>query len=379
MNHPQLTGIESLMQLDPVWAIDPREIAPLGRIWSEGMSAAVRLYGQPDLNQLTDAQVRAVIAACGEATPGKMVARHSSGESRVVEGAVAVLPIHGEIFHRPNWLTRWGFGVSSEDWGRMFDSVAANDDIAAIVLDVDSPGGMHAGTQDMAERVFQARSADRPIIAVVNDTMASAAYWVGSGADEIVASHGSITGSIGVIMMHVEISGALKQEGVTVTFIQSVPFKKEANRFEPLSPEAEAHLQSITDEAHSDFIGAVARNRGVVSKDPDKQFGEGRFFGEVAAKKKGLVDRIGTLDDVLMSLGVANPGRRVPFEAKAEAGTLDLSRTDADGMVLDSNGERALCGGLPLKVVESLKDDPKQAPVGAGRRAARNRMAALGR
>ncbi|MDZ4250319.1 MAG: S49 family peptidase [Candidatus Nanopelagicales bacterium] len=292
--------MRELFDLDPVWCIRPEYVGEVCRDW-------LRMAGMEDTP-----------------TP-EMQAQKRGGEQRI-EGAVAVLPIHGPIFHRANLLTRWGYGCASEEWGRMFDSIAASDDIGAIVLDVDSPGGMHAGTEDMANRIYKARRAGRPIIAVSNDLMASAAYWAGSAADEVVVSPGSLTGSVGVILMHVEFSKALDAMGVKVNLIQAGEFKTEGNPYEPLTDEGRKHLQSLVDSAYADFRAGAARNRGVDADTVEMDFGQGRVYGERDAIRRGLADREATLDQVLLKLGVKNPGKQMPIGADRPAGIRNAMR-----------------------------------------------------
>ncbi len=313
-------ALKSLYALDPVWDIRPEAMHEVCWLWEW-------------LHSVGDGRVDGDLeAAIGQSEEPVVRAARERRTQQRVEGAVAVLPIHGPIFHRPNLYTRWGFGVSSEEFGRMFDQMAANEDVGAIVLDIDSPGGMHAGTEDLANRIYRARKADRPIIAVSNDLMASAAYWIGSSADEIVVSPGSLTGSIGTILMHVEMSKALESMGITVNVIHAGEFKKEGNPYEPLTDEGRAHLQSLVDAAYADFRNGVARNRGADIKTVESDFGQGRVYGEGEAIKRGMADREATLEGVLLRLGVKNPGKRQAIDASAESRSRrhDLARRRAE-------------------------------------------------
>jgi signal peptide peptidase SppA len=293
------SSLSALRALDPVWQIQYAAVPDLCAAWHwiNAMSQGV-----------SDDTIKEAIANSAE--PAVIAARHRRMRSlERVEGAVAVLPIRGVIFHRPNMFTRWGFGVSSEEFGRVFDEMAANSDVGAIVLDIDSPGGMHAGTEDLANKIFLARKAGRPIIAISNDMMASAAYWIASAADEIVASRGSITGSIGTILIHTEYSKALSDAGIVVNIIHAGQFKKEGNPYEPLTESARKHMQSLVDSAYADLIKSVAKHREVELEVVTTKYGQGRVYGEAQAVQRGLVDREATLDAVLIQLGVKSPGK----------------------------------------------------------------------
>src|SRR5690606_30987632 len=141
-----------------------------------------------------------------------------------------------------------------------------------------SPGGQVNGIQELSDLIYSARG-KKPIIAVANHMMASAAYWIGTAADEIVVSPSGEVGSIGVFAVHEDISGALAQDGVKVSIIKEGKYKAEANPFEPLNEEARAAIQESVSEAYGAFVGAVARNRSVDAEVVRNGFGEGRMMG----------------------------------------------------------------------------------------------------
>ena len=207
--------------------------------------------------------------------------------------------------------------------------MAANSDVGAIVLDIDSPGGMHAGTEDLANKIHAARKSDRPIIAISNDLMASAAYWIASAADQIVVSPGSITGSIGTILIHTEYSKALADAGIAVSVIHAGKFKSEGNPYEPLTDAARQHMQSLVDAAYADVIKSVARNREVELGVVENKYGQGRVYGEAQAKQRGLADREATLEAVLIKLGVKNPGKGNAMGGGEHGHGYDLARRRA--------------------------------------------------
>jgi signal peptide peptidase SppA len=214
-------------------------------------------------------------------------------------GAVAVVPIRGVIAHRMGSMDDTSGGTSTERVASMFRQVLADEQIGTIVFDVDSPGGTVQGCQELAAEIFAARGQKR-MIAVANSTMASAAYWIGCQADEVVAIPSAISvGSIGVFTVHEDLSKALEQEGVNVSLISAGKYKVEGNPFEPLSDEAKAVLQAKVDATYSQFVKDVARARGVSPSDVRNGFGEGRALGAAGAKAAGLVDRIATMDDTI--------------------------------------------------------------------------------
>lgn len=213
-------------------------------------------------------------------------------------GNVAVIPIRGVITHRSSWWKRelgWG---SIEDLRTMFRHAISDEAIGAIVLDVDSPGGTVDGVPEMADEIFAARG-QKPIIAVSNTLMCSAAYWLASQADKIVASPSADTGSIGVYTMHEDISEWLKQLGSTISLIFAGEHKVDGHPFAPLPDEVRAEIQSGVDEIYRDFLAAVGRGRGISAADVKAAYGDGRVFSAREAKKLGAADSIGTFDSAV--------------------------------------------------------------------------------
>lgn len=216
------------------------------------------------------------------------------------QGRIAVLPIAGPLLPRggTSWFGAWR-GMDSIR--AQLGALAADSDVTAIVLDIDSPGGTVAGAAETAAAVAAAAS-KKKVIAVANPQAASAAYWIGSQASEFVAAPGAEVGSIGVLSMHADVSQALQQAGVTMSVIRSAKFKGEGMPFSPLSDDARAFMQSRVDEAHGDFVRAVAAGRRTTQADVKDNFGEGRTVSATSAVKAGMADRIATLDSVIAGL-----------------------------------------------------------------------------
>ena len=216
-------------------------------------------------------------------------------------GKIAVLPLFGSIFPRANLMTNTSGATSAEVFGSQFDELVKNPDVSAIVLDVDSPGGQASGIPELSKKIYQARS-KKPIVAVANHDMDSAAYWIGSSASEVSVTPSGELGSIGVYAAHDDVSESLKQEGIKRTLISAGKYKTEGNPWEPLSEEAKATIQTGVDEFYDAFVKDVARNRGVKVADVRNGFGEGRVVGAHQAVELGMADRIETLDEAILRL-----------------------------------------------------------------------------
>jgi signal peptide peptidase SppA len=232
------------------------------------------------------------------------------------DGSVAVLPLRGVIANRMNMMSDISGGTSSEGFGRMFDAAMADDGVKAIILDVDSPGGVVSGTDELSSKIFAARGA-KPIIAHVNPMAASAAYWIATSAEEMVLNPSAEVGSIGVMGIHDDVSAALEKLGVKKTLIKAGKYKGEAAPFQPLSEEAIAHRQSQVNAYYDKFVRAVARNRNVSLAAVKDGFGQGRMVMAEQAVAEGMADKIATLEETLARFGVAAEPARRPRRAFA--------------------------------------------------------------
>jgi signal peptide peptidase SppA len=279
-----------------------------GSIWAiipEKMDAIIGLLHARASGILMDA-----------ATVEKVAAANKSGSEPTVRRSVAVLPIYGTIAQRVGLLESASGGVSTERIGRQFDALVADDNVGAIVLDVDSPGGNYAGTPELAAKIMAARGS-KPIVAVANSMAASAAYWIASAADEIVVTPSGEVGSIGVLSVHYDGSEANAKEGIKPTYVTYGKYKAEANPDGPLSDDARDYLQSRVDEVGREFEGTVAKHRGVGVGVVRETFGQGRMFAANEAVKRGMADRTATLESTIDRLAKAkrvSTGRRAVAE-----------------------------------------------------------------
>lgn len=259
---------------------------------------------------ITDAKMHDITAflelraAGGRLFPSEIEAAISGRQdqpSAHIEGSVAVLPLLGVISQRMDLLTQASGGTSTERFAADFDQLMGDDDVGAIVLDVDSPGGSVYGIEELSSRIH-AGHGRKPVVAVANAQMASAAYWIASAAGEIVVTPSGEVGSIGTLAVHTERSGADEKEGVKHTLLKAGKFKGEASGVEPLSDEARVNLQARVDDYYNAFVGSVAKNRSVTKSEVQAGYGEGRLVGASEAVEIGLADRIDTLEGTIKRL-----------------------------------------------------------------------------
>lgn len=275
------------------------------------MAVAAEIWAL-DPHKLDQVVAFLALQAAGEKLPDDLVARITRQTEQAVsrkDGSVAVLSLRGVIANRMNMMSDISGGTSSEGFGRMFDAAVADETVKAIILDVDSPGGAVSGTDELSAKIFAARGR-KPIVAHVNATAASAAYWIATAADEMVLAPSAEVGSIGVYGVHDDLSAALEKMGVKKTIIAAGEYKAEGNPFGPLSEAAIAHRMERVNAYHDQFIRAVARNRGVTQSAVREGFGKGRMVMAQAAIGAGMADSIATLDETIARF-VAAPKRKL--------------------------------------------------------------------
>ncbi|GLS87693.1 hypothetical protein GCM10010873_26670 [Cypionkella aquatica] len=248
---------------------------------------------------------------------GAIAARSLGQALRVGSKNLHVLRLHGTIMPRANMMMEMSGGTSMEQFQAAFREAAGDLEASAILIEVDSGGGMVDLVPETAALIRAAKRADRPIIAHVNTMAASAAYWLASAADEIVVTPSGSVGSIGVYMMHDDVSEMLKAEGIVRTFISEGPRKVEGNPFEPLGADARAALQAEVRYFYEMFTSDVAVARGVpvsvVRADPvsaEQHFGGGRTYPAHEAVRLGMADRVATFDETLARLSGSATGQR---------------------------------------------------------------------
>lgn len=231
------------------------------------------------------------------------------------QGSIAMIPVYGVLSQRMNMLSEFSGGVSTERLMADIKAALADDTIKALILDVDSPGGGVYGVAEISDFIRESRG-DKPIVAQVNSLAASGGMWIASAADEIVVTKGGELGSIGVYMLHEDISKLLETEGIKETFIFSGKHKVEGNPFEPLGDDARAHFQSRVDDYYDMFVDAVAKGRGVSVKKVNDEFGQGRVFGAKQAVAVGMADRVATLDETLARFGIKRGSKSVALRER---------------------------------------------------------------
>jgi signal peptide peptidase SppA len=232
------------------------------------------------------------------AATGRSLPRRPA-EMRIEKGT-AVIPIHGVIAPRAGAVGRTSsnVGTSVEHIRADLTTALGDDSVRAIVLDVDSPGGSVGGIQDLADDLRRARE-HKPIIAHTDGMMASAAYWLASQADQVLASPGATVGSIGVIASFLDDHRAAANEGLDPVVVKSTPAKGGIQSNGTFSDADRADLQREVNAYHALFIDSIAAGRRITRQEA-AGLGDGRLYIGQEARRRGLVDAVGPFSAALL-------------------------------------------------------------------------------
>jgi signal peptide peptidase SppA len=283
-----------------------------------------------------------------EAAIGKPL-KNEQARYEVTPEGVAVIPVQGVISKRMGMFADISGGVSTQAIAADFREALGRADVQAIMLDVDSPGGAVDGTQELAMEIFQARGM-KPLATFADGLMASAATWVGTGADEVyLSAETARAGSIGVVMVHRDYSRAYDAEGITNTVLSAGKYKAVGNQYEPLGKEGRKIFQEDLDYIYSLFVNAVAGNRGATVERVLEDMAEGRMFSGSQAVKAGLVDGIKSRDEVIRGL----------VERAGKMGGLGSMGSLKSGANHKPGGDAQKAGGNRMDLETLKKDHPE--------------------
>lgn len=199
----------------------------------------------------------------------------------VVDG-IGVVPVVGVIGKGLSPMEKMMGAVDVNDIADAIDAFAASPEVNSIALQISSPGGTVTGVEELANKV---RNLKKPSMAYTDSEMASAAYWIGSAADRVVASPSSTIGSIGVYLAIPDFSKAAEMAGIKMVVLKSGKFKGAGIEGTSLNADQIENLQSSVDSIHADFKAAVNLKRKMVKADAM----EGQTFSGKQASQNGLV------------------------------------------------------------------------------------------
>ncbi len=256
-----------------------------------------------------------------------------------LQDGIAVIEVSGVLIHRGGWIGQSSGQTSYEGIAAQLAAAATDPSVRGIALEIDSFGGEVAGVFDLADAIRVAR-ASKPVWAFVAEHAFSAGYALASQADRIILPRTGAVGSIGVVVMHADLSGQLSDAGVTVTLIHSGAHKVDGNPYAPLPDPVRARIQAEIDSIRSLFAETVAAGRGRRLTAEAALATEADCYRGTEAVAAGLADEVSdpasafaTFADVVNRHGLARsagPGRPSQSQLSKEKMMKPNASTAAD-------------------------------------------------
>ena len=295
-----LSEVGSRRKLEPKAIQNSIEILPEAIEDANGDMAKIALTSHLVDRLATRDEAREILIAKGEADKENHTFRQIhwrdyqamlSQSAPDLRASVAVVVAEGELIGGEQAPGT----VGGESTAALLREAREDDNVKAVVLRVNSPGGEVFASEQIRREVQLIKAAGKPVIASMGDVAASGGYWISMNADEIYAQPATITGSIGIFGLFVNIDATLQKIGVRTDGVGTTPFAGALDPRLPLDPAVAKVIQSIIDKGYRDFIGRVAEARGKQPAEID-QVARGRVWSGRQALERGLVDKLGGLD-----------------------------------------------------------------------------------
>jgi len=222
-----------------------------------------------------------------------------------------------------------GLIAETDDLVRDLRQHRENPNVKAVVIRINSPGGVVGPTQEVYDQLLRLRKAGKPVVASLGAVAASGGYYVAVGADQIYANPGSLTGSIGVIMQMANVDALMKKVGVDYVVVKAGQFKDIGNISRPMTADERRVLQTLLDDVHGQFIDAVAAGRKL-PREQVVQFADGRVFSGSQALTLKMVDALGGLEDAVNAAGklAGIPGTPAVERPRRKFSLIDFVRNE---------------------------------------------------
>ncbi|MEX1045581.1 MAG: signal peptide peptidase SppA [Chthoniobacterales bacterium] len=208
-------------------------------------------------------------------------------------GKIAVIPVQGIIY--TDTQTEWGTSMV-DDIKNALQTALEDDEVKAVVLAVNSPGGEVTAADILYHEVLKVQK-KKPVVVAMTSLAASGAYYIACAADWIVANETTFTGSIGVIIQSLNYEGLFDKVGLDAVVFKSGKFKDMLSGSRPITPEEQAYVEGMVMQVYERFLGIVARARQLPAEGLRDTLADGRIITGLDAKAAGLVDQLGYVED----------------------------------------------------------------------------------
>ena len=241
--------------------------------------------------------------------------------------------MHGAIYvNEPGSLSM--DGVTSDQIIDQLEKASNDPGVKAIILDINSPGGSGVAADEISQKI---KTLEIPVISVIRDSGASAAYWIATSTDKIFANRMSLTGSIGVVGSYLDFSDFITEYNVSYQRYVSGDLKDMGSAFKKPSSKDKEVFQKIINKMNDFFIKEVATNRNM-SVTKVRKLATGEVYLGIDAKANGLIDELGTRSDAVKYLEIKLNSSITPviFKEKKTLSSLFELRTDEIGKFINS-------------------------------------------
>lgn len=208
-------------------------------------------------------------------------------------GKIAVIPVQGVIHTAEQ--TEWGTSMV-DDIKKALRAASEDDEVKAVVLAVDSPGGEVTASDIIYHEIGKVR-ANKPVVVAMSSLGASGAYYIACGADWIVANPTTFTGSIGVIIQSLNYEQLFDKVGLDAVVFKSGKFKDMLSGSRQMTPGERAYVEGMVQQVYGRFLDIVANARKLPAGELRDGIADGRILTGQDAKAAGLVDQLGYLED----------------------------------------------------------------------------------
>jgi len=188
--------------------------------------------------------------------------------------------------------------VGGESTSALLRQARDDDDVKAVVLRVNSPGGEVFASEQIRREVAALKTAGKPVVVSMGDVAASGGYWISMNADRIYADPSTITGSIGIFGLFPTLDRSLGKLGVHTDGVATAKYAGAFDLTRALDPGVATTVQAVIEKGYRDFTGRVANARGKSVEQIDS-IAQGRVWSGAQAKDRGLVDAFGNLGDAV--------------------------------------------------------------------------------
>lgn len=231
----------------------------------------------------------------------ELVETELSRDSLLARDKIALIDVTGPIQNAETFAL---FGGGDNPVSRLLEQLekARRDPaVKAVILRINSPGGTVVASELMHDEITHFRQSGKPVVAVMMDVAASGGYYIACACDEIVAQPSTVTGSIGVIMLTVDVSGTMSLIGVKTDAITSGVHKDSGSPFRPMRPEERELFEGIVEDMYARFVKIVDEGRPNLDGARVRELADGRVYTANQALANGLIDRIAGLRETVES------------------------------------------------------------------------------